>query len=151
IGLARAEVAMRDFPRSWTGIHSDCDPIPLEDGCATVVVASEVMEHVDDPARFLAELARIGKPSARYLISVPDPASESLMRIVAPDWYWKRPYPQHVFDHRQLDSLIRAAGLEIVARHHVGFYDALWWTFRMALGAEPGEPAPQAALLQAWE
>src|SRR5690349_17275109 len=68
---------MRAVPaRSFRGIVCDSDPIPLPDATASVVISTEVLEHVDDPARFLAELVRIGKPGARYLFTVPDPASE---------------------------------------------------------------------------
>ncbi|WP_215199644.1 methyltransferase domain-containing protein, partial [Escherichia coli] len=39
---------------------SDCDPLPLADATATRVVSTEVIEHVDDPRQFLAELVRVG-------------------------------------------------------------------------------------------
>src|SRR4051812_8436015 len=88
--VEQAGEAMRGVPaRSWRGIVSTCDPIPLPDATASVVICTEVLEHVESPARLAAELARIGKPGARYLISVPDPASEALMREVAPAWYWR--------------------------------------------------------------
>jgi SAM-dependent methyltransferase len=150
--IATAEDAMRGVPaRSWRAILSGCDPIPLPDATASVVVASEVLEHVDDPPRFLAELVRIGRPGARYLIAVPDPASESVMRAVAPGWYWERPFHIHVYDHDTLDRLIRSAGLEVVARAGLGFHQSLWWAFRMALGANPGEPTPDHPLLTHWD
>jgi SAM-dependent methyltransferase len=151
--VERAREAMRGVPaRSFRGIVSDADPIPLPDGCATVVVATEVMEHVEDPRRFLAELARIGRPGARYLISVPDPASESVLRVVAPRWYWQRPLHIHVFEHRELDALIASAGLEAEARHAAGFYWAMWWAFRLAIGMDhPFAPTPPSPLLQAWD
>jgi SAM-dependent methyltransferase len=150
--LARAEAAMRGVPsRSWRGILSNCDPIPLPDGVASVVVCTEVLEHVADPVRLAAELARIGRPGARYLISVPDPASESLMRIVAPGWYWEPPYHRRVFEHDELDRLLSAAGLEVMRRESSGAYWSLWWAFRMALGAKPYEPTPAAPLLEHWD
>ncbi|MEO6807731.1 MAG: class I SAM-dependent methyltransferase, partial [Isosphaeraceae bacterium] len=151
--LALADEAMRGVPaRSWRGILSDCEPIPLADASASVIVATEVIEHVDDPARLLAELSRIGKPGARYLLSVPDPASEALMWAVAPRWYWEKPYHRHVFEHDRFDDLVRGAGLEIVDREPAGFFWSLWWTFRMALGnVQPYQPTPDSDLLKGWE
>ena len=59
---------MQGLPtRSCQAFVSDCNPIPLPAECATVVLAMEVLEHVDDPAALLAELVRIGKPGARLL------------------------------------------------------------------------------------
>ncbi len=129
--------AMEGVPaRSFRGIVSDADPIPLPDGTASVVIAAEVLEHVDDPARIMAELARIGKPGARYLISVPDPASESVMKVVAPPWYFEHPLHVRIFEHEVLDRLCTDAGLVIESRTSSGFFWALWWTSRMAIGME---------------
>lgn len=152
IEIERAAVAMRGVPaRSFRGIVSDANPIPLPDACASAVVATEVMEHVDDPPRFLAELVRIGKPGARYLISVPDTSSEAIMREVAPSWYWEKPLHIHVFERTEFARLVRAAGLDIVAYHAVGFYWSMWWALRMAIGMEHkyAEP-PDDPLLSRW-
>src|SRR3546814_3765563 len=35
---------------------SDANPLPLEDGMATRVICTEVLQHVDDPQQVLAEL-----------------------------------------------------------------------------------------------
>ncbi len=151
--IALSDAAMVGVPaRSWKSILSDCDPIPLPDAVATVVVCTEVLEHVDDPVRLTAELERIGRPGARYVIAVPDPASESLMREVAPDWYWKPPYHRRVFEHAQLEALLRQSGLRVDARYQGGSYWSLWWAFRMASGAtEPYAPTPDSELLRHWE
>lgn len=130
--------------RGFRAVACDLDagPIPLPDGVATVVLAKEVMEHLEAPERFLAELARLGRPGARYLLTVPDPASESLLRLVAPDYYWEKPCHINVFERDRLDALVAGAGLRVTSRHCCGFYDSLWWLFRMAVGTEyfPGHP-----------
>jgi SAM-dependent methyltransferase len=136
---------------SFRGIVSDANPIPLPDGIASVVVATEVMEHVPDPASFLSELVRIGRPGARYLLSVPDPKSERIMKRIAPTWYWEPPLHVNVFQPDDLDQLLKCAGLEVRSTHSSGFYWSMWWLFRMAVGmghkyAEP----PDHPLLRHW-
>ena len=72
---------MKSVPaKSFRGVVNDAHVIPLDDATASVVICTEVLEHVDDPSAMLAELVRIGRPGAQYLITVPDPASESVMR-----------------------------------------------------------------------
>jgi SAM-dependent methyltransferase len=152
ICIERADEAMRGGrARSWKGLVSDCNPIPLPDGYASVVLCTEVLEHVDDPVRLLAELWRIGRPGAYYLLSVPDPTSEFLMRGVAPPWYWKTPYHVRVFEREEFEGAIRAAGFTIVEQARVGFYHSMWWTFRMALGASRNEATPGGPLLENWD
>jgi SAM-dependent methyltransferase len=135
--IARTTQAMNAIgAHAFRGIVSDANPIPLPDGTATVVVATEVMEHVPDPARFLGELARIARPGARILLSVPHPSSEAIMKLIAPDWYWQPPLHINVFEPEDLDRLFAEAGLAIDARHPSGFYWSMWWFCRMAIGME---------------
>jgi SAM-dependent methyltransferase len=113
--------------RPFRPLVSDCNPLPLEDGVATCVLAQEVLEHVDDPRQFLGELVRIGKPGARYLLAVPDPASESLQKILAPESYWRKPNHLRVFKRDEFDQLVCDAGLTIEKRLHYSFFWSMWW------------------------
>lgn len=42
--------------------------VPLADGCADVVVAGEILEHVEDDVRVLAEAARLLRPGGTLII-----------------------------------------------------------------------------------
>jgi SAM-dependent methyltransferase len=150
--IERLDERMRGVPaRSYRGFVSDSDPLPLPDAHADVVICTEVAEHVPDPARFLAELARIGKPGARYLITVPDPRSESVMETVAPQWYWEEPYHLRVYRPEQLDQFLGKAGLVVEDRQSLGFYWSMWWLLRMAMDPKPLEPNPEDGPTRHWE
>jgi ubiquinone/menaquinone biosynthesis C-methylase UbiE len=151
--VARADKRLRELPGcSFLGIHSNCDPIPLAEDSASVVVCSEVLEHVPTAERLLGELVRIGKPRARYLLSVPDPVSETIMRIVAPPWYARDVHPR-IFHREQITALATAAGLEITQHHYSGFASAIWWIMRMMIGMkDPCVPHPTGpSLLSDWD
>ncbi|BCJ38100.1 hypothetical protein Athai_56030 [Actinocatenispora thailandica] len=45
-----------------TPLRGDAYRVPLASGCADVVVAGELLEHVADPARVIAEAARLLRP-----------------------------------------------------------------------------------------
>jgi SAM-dependent methyltransferase len=117
------------FANRFHTVVSDANPLPLEDGVATCVLAQEVMEHVDDPQQFIRELVRIGRPGARYLLSVPDPASEALQKAVAPELYWQKPYHLRVFGREEFERLVRNAGLEIERHAYYSFFWSMWWAF----------------------
>jgi SAM-dependent methyltransferase len=145
---------MKDVPaRSYRGLVSDCDPIPLPDSIASYVICTEVMEHVDNPCRFAHELNRIGKPGATYIISVPDPASETLMETVVDPSYFERPNHQRVYSHGDFDALLRAAGIDVLDRPRTpnNFYWAMWCVFRWSssLGGKP-EPNLVPPLVYRW-
>ena len=148
------ERRMHDVPaRAFRAIASDCNPIPLPDEVASFVICTEVMEHVEDPAHFAAELNRIGRPGATYLVSVPDPVSESLMRLVAHPSYFERPNHQRIFSRDSFDELLRAAGLDVIERPRApnNFYWAMWCLLRWA-DSPDGNPSPGAipAVMEHW-
>ncbi len=135
---------MKDVPaRSFRAMASNCDPIPIADGIASHVICTEVMEHVDNPARFAAELNRIGKPGATYFISVPDPVSETMMKSLVEPSYFQRPNHQRVYAREEFDALLKAAGLDPVDRPRSpnNFYWAFWCLLRWS-GTPDGNPAP---------
>jgi 2-polyprenyl-6-hydroxyphenyl methylase / 3-demethylubiquinone-9 3-methyltransferase len=56
---ASLRLAARHGPRVLCG---DAQRVPLRSGCADVVVAGELLEHVAEPGRVLAEAARLLRP-----------------------------------------------------------------------------------------
>jgi SAM-dependent methyltransferase len=52
-------------------VIGDALDLPVAGSSVDVVLAMEIMEHVPEPARFLAEAARVLKPGGRLVLSVP--------------------------------------------------------------------------------
>ena len=122
------ERSLADTPaRSVRAMVSDSNPLPIEDGTASVVISTEVLEHVDDPAQFLSELARIGRSGARYLLTVPDPVAEALQKHLAHPSYFAKPNHVRIIQRDEFAELVSAAGLVIEQRSSYGFYWSLWW------------------------
>jgi SAM-dependent methyltransferase len=151
--IERLEQQMSQLPaRSFQAFVSHCNPIPLAAECATVVLAMEVLEHVDDPPAFLRELVRIGKPGARYLISVPDPTSEAVQGEIAPPNYWRKPNHIRIFQRSEFRGAVEAAGLAVEQQFYYGFYSSMWWSLRWAV-REDGIPfghSGHSPLLRDW-
>jgi ubiquinone/menaquinone biosynthesis C-methylase UbiE len=51
------------------------DRLPFADGAFDIVVCTEVLEHVPDPAAVVAELCRVAGPDGRVVISIPNEAN----------------------------------------------------------------------------
>lgn len=138
--LAR-QVEDRSTRRSL-GLVSNTLPLPLADGCASRVVCMEVLEHVDEPEAFMAELARMGRPGALYLLSVPDPVGEHLQKGIAPQSYYQPPNHVQIFDPQRFAALVEDAGLIIEHRQATGFFWVMgmifFWASEKAAGKDPG-------------
>jgi 2-polyprenyl-3-methyl-5-hydroxy-6-metoxy-1,4-benzoquinol methylase len=56
----------------WTRLDPSWQMLPFRDGAFSAIVASSVLEYLDDPASVLRECARILQPGGMLLCSVPD-------------------------------------------------------------------------------
>jgi 2-polyprenyl-3-methyl-5-hydroxy-6-metoxy-1,4-benzoquinol methylase len=104
------------------------DPLPIQTNTATRIVCTEVLEHVDSPDRLMAELARIGRPDARYLLSCPDPRSEEIQKRIAAPSYFEKPNHIRIIQADEFARYVEGAGLVIEGRYSHGFFWNMWWT-----------------------
>jgi ubiquinone/menaquinone biosynthesis C-methylase UbiE len=118
---------------------SDCNPLPIADAVATKIVCSEVLEHVDSPEALLAEIARIGRPGALYLLACPDPRSEALQQPIAQPSYFQKPNHVHIIQHDAFARYVQDAGLEILSRHSFGFFWSIWLALFWSSGSNADE------------
>lgn len=123
-------------------------PLPLEDGSANRVICNEVLEHVDDPVSFLNEVVRIGSRGAKFLLGVPDPASENVFKEVAWPGYFEKPNHIRIFEREQFDKLVTDAGLIIEHKQYYGFYWSMWWFLLWGLDAD--NQGGEEPLLKSW-
>ena len=65
LGLPGLELGRQ---RGMLAVRGSVLAVPLADGCADVVVAGEILEHVDDDVAVLAECARLLRPGGTLVI-----------------------------------------------------------------------------------
>ena len=129
-------------------IVTDSNPLPIPSGTVTRVISAEVVEHVDDPAVFFGELARVGAPGARYLLTAPDPVAERLQQGIAPDAYFQAPNHIRIIERDEFEKLITDAGLVIEQRLTISAFWTIWWLFFWHVDGEL--KPPWHPLLQSW-
>jgi SAM-dependent methyltransferase len=69
VDLADDDLADQWRARGLSGVFADISRLPFPDDAADLVLAIEVLEHVEDPDAALAELARVG--AGDLVLSVP--------------------------------------------------------------------------------
>jgi ubiquinone/menaquinone biosynthesis C-methylase UbiE len=115
--------------RKVEGFVSNTMPLPLPDEYATKILAMEMLEHTSNPEIILAELVRVGRSGAQYLITVPDSRSELLQKPVAHPVYFSKPNHIQIFDQKNFVRLVENSGLKVEKYDTWGFY----WTVFMSL------------------
>lgn len=140
----------------FRGIVSDCNPIPIPDGHADLVISTEVLEHVRNPRDFLNEIIRVGSPDATYVLTVPDARGENLVRTIAPPAYFEEPNHIHTYSSDEFEALIESCGLEVVRHEYLAGFWAIFYLLKWAT-SQPGESLTEnvhpatIAWTQTWE
>lgn len=103
-----------DVPVSLHGIESidlasSALNLPFQDQVFDTVLATEVMEHVPEPKRMLAEITRILKPDGILILSVP--FHEPLHEL---------PYDFFRYTNISLNYLMKEQGLEVIREESRG-------------------------------
>lgn len=103
-------------------VIGDLADLPLPDADFDLVLCTEVLEHVAEPARAVAEIARILRPGGRLVLTVPFVGE---LHEEPHDYYRYTPYA--------LEHLLGGAGFaEIAVRPLTGWYSTLSHTLRHA-------------------
>lgn len=135
--------------KSIRTLITDAAPLQLADNTASRVICTEVLEHVDHPAGVVAELVRVGRPGAKYLISVPDASAELVQKPVASPTYYQKPNHIHIFQRDEFRALLENAGLIVESHSMSSFYWAVWWSFFWLCGQKDFR-GPAHPLLASW-
>lgn len=123
-------VAYPGLPPEARLVVADLDrlPVALPDVCADVVVAVEVVEHLENPRAFVRELARLARPGAWIVVTTPNQLSVlSLLALVVKQrfaYFTESNYPAHITALLPVDltRIATEVGLESVRLHwtHAG-------------------------------
>ena len=106
--------------------------LPFKDQAFDCILCSEVLEHIPDDERAMAELSRVLKPASWLLLSVPTPPAPS--------------DPNHVregYKPEELSAMLSARGLEVRARRF-----CMYRFFRWILANWPSLPYSPKLLIR---
>jgi SAM-dependent methyltransferase len=102
-------------------LHADACALPLVDACVDGAVSANLLEHIPDDDRALAEICRILRPGARAVVVVPvGPGSY--------DCYDRMLGHERRYARGELARKARSAGMRVLQDIHLGapLYPAFW-------------------------
>lgn len=117
-------------------VRGDGLRLPFPDGAFDRVIAAEVLEHVPDDRRAMAELARVLRPGGRVAVTVPRWLPERVCWALADDYHAPAVPGGHVriYRRRQLVGRLRRAGLRPLGSHHAHALHSPYWWLKCAVG-----------------
>ena len=108
VNLAQRRIARARMSHRIKINQGSAEELPLEDNSIDLVLCTQVLEHLPNPAKGVAEIARTLRPRGRGILSIPIP----------PD---PLPNPEHLhkdFLPARLDEMLALAGLRILRRDY---------------------------------
>lgn len=135
--------AMRDAGEAGTGrgamaatTNGDARRLPFRDHTFDRIIASEVLEHVDDDQMALAEILRVLRPGGTLAVTVPTWLPEQICWALSAEYHAPFVEGGHVriYSEPRLRARLRAAGFEPRGAHHAHALHSPYWWLRCAVG-----------------
>jgi SAM-dependent methyltransferase len=117
-------------------VQGDAYRLPFSDGAFDVVICSEVLEHLHEYPRVVAELRRVLKGGGLFAASVPRAWPEAVCWFLArgPGGYADQPGGHvRIFDAGTLRRQISACGFAFLGRHNAHALHSPYWWLKCAL------------------
>ncbi|MEO9222570.1 MAG: class I SAM-dependent methyltransferase [Mycobacteriaceae bacterium] len=115
--------------------------LPFDDDSFDVVLISEVLEHVPEDARAIAELTRILKPGGVAAVTVPRAFPERICWALSDAYHEVEGGHIRIYRADELADKLAAAGLDVTGTDHAHALHAPYWWLKCAVGVDNNDNA----------
>jgi SAM-dependent methyltransferase len=122
-------------PGRTTVVAGTVEQLPFESETVGAATITEVLEHVGDPARAMAELHRVMRPDAVLCVSVPTWLTERIFWRLHPR-YRENSTHVRIFTRAGLTDLIESSGFAIEKWEGRNFQPSVSWIFHALLRSD---------------
>jgi len=132
------------FERCQGTVRADAVVLPFSDWSFDRVIASEVLEHIDNDVEAVRELARVLRPGGTLAVTVPAFGPERLCWALSDGYHAPAVDGGHVriYTRTELCNRMRMSGLTPFASHRTHALHSPYWWLRCAVGpTNEGHPA----------
>ncbi|HET7358457.1 MAG TPA: methyltransferase domain-containing protein [Nocardioidaceae bacterium] len=115
--------------------QGDALQLPFADGEFDRIVAAEVLEHIPDDRRAIAELARVLRPGGTVAVTVPSWLPERVCWALSREYHEVEGGHVRIYTAAELVGKVTGAGLRYDGRGHAHALHSPYWWLKCALGA----------------
>ena len=122
-----------------TAVRGSAYSLPFEDAAFDRVVAAEVLEHLPQDERAMAELVRVLKPGGLIAVTVPRWGPELMCWALSSAYHEVEGGHVRIYRGSELRRRLASVGLTPVDAHHAhGLHSPYWW-LKCAVGVDDAE------------
>jgi SAM-dependent methyltransferase len=129
-GMAAAMRAAGEVtgPARAEPVAGDGTALPFGSDVFDRVIAAEVLEHIPDDQRALAEIARVLRPGGLLAVTVPAWLPERICWRLSAEYHNVPGGHVRIYTRPELAAKLRRAGLTVSGQHHAhGLHSPYWW------------------------
>jgi SAM-dependent methyltransferase len=117
-------------------VQGDVLSLPFPDASFDAVIAAEVLEHIPDDERAMAEIARVVRPGGRVAVTVPRWWPEQICWALSREYHDTPGGHVRIYKGTEVTSRLTASGLVPRGGHHAHALHSPYWWMNCALGRE---------------
>lgn len=136
-----AMAAERQAPATATAtaLRGTAYALPFADASFTRVIAAEVLEHLPDDRRAMAELFRVLAPGGLLAVTVPRWGPELVCWALSSAYHEVEGGHVRIYRGSELRRRLEGAGFDPVGGHHTHGLHAPYWWLKCAVGVEDAD------------
>jgi SAM-dependent methyltransferase len=116
--------------------QGDALALPFADGEFDRIVAAEVLEHIPQDRRAIAELVRVLRPGGTLAVTVPRWLPERVCWALSDAYHQVEGGHVRIYTARELFAKLCAAGLRVDGRDHAHALHSPYWWIKCAVGVD---------------
>jgi SAM-dependent methyltransferase len=132
-GVSEIFAAMRDQGEVPAGAEADVKQgdalgLPFPDGEFDRVVAAEVLEHIPEDTKAIAELTRVLRPGGTMAVTVPRWLPEKICWALSDEYHEVEGGHVRIYSTPELVTKLESAGMRYVGKDYAhGLHSPYWW------------------------
>lgn len=144
--MFRAMAAEGEVPEAATAtaLRGTAYALPFADSSFDRIVAAEVLEHLPDDRRAMAELFRVLRPGGLVAVTVPRWGPELVCWALSSAYHEVEGGHVRIYRRSELRRRLVETGLEPVDGHHAHALHAPYWWLKCAVGVDADSPLVSA-------
>jgi SAM-dependent methyltransferase len=115
-------------------VEGDALELPFDEASFDRIIAAEVLEHIPDDRRAIAELVRVLAPGGRIAVTVPSRFPEQVNWVLDADYHDTPGGHVRIYAKAELESRLREAGLDVRGSRRAHALHSPYWWIRCAGG-----------------
>jgi SAM-dependent methyltransferase len=146
-GILQAMKDQGEVPASARAeaVKGDALDLPFADGAFDCVIASEILEHVPEDDRAIAELVRVLKPGGALAITVPRWLPERVCWALSDEYHANEGGHIRIYRADALRDKVLGHGLRLTHTHHAHALHSPFWWLKCAVGTSKSDHPAVAA------